>query len=113
MGVISRRTLLKLLGTGAATVGAGCAPAAPPETPRQAVARMLALEGPESVWIGTLDDRSLSDLRDALSGAARPASRASMQFLARMLDHRSRLFVYVHYPAVADRRSVCDGLLRE
>ncbi len=109
---ISRRTLLKVLGAGAASAGAACGTPAPPEAPRQGAARLLGLEGPERAWLDGLKDDDVQEIYEALSGRHAP-TRRSAQLVARLVDHRSRLFAYVHYPAVADRRSVCDGLLRE
>lgn len=106
---IARRRLLKLLGCAAAGL-AGCAPA---ETPREGIARLLDLDGAEQQWLNVLDEREQRELYDILSDPQPETMRRAERLMMKVLSPRSRLFAFVGYPAAADRRTGCDGLVFE
>lgn len=79
----------------------------------QAIVRILGLLPAEVGWLAHLTPEAQRELRDALErpGGDRTARAVDLTFP--VLGARSRTFAFVGYPAVADRRSVCDGLLAE
>lgn len=106
---VNRRTVLKLLASCAAACGIGCGQ---PESPREGLVRLLELEGEEVAWLDVLSDAEQRDLYEGLSGGQGGAPR-TIQLLAKIIQPRSRLFAFVGYPALTNRRTVCDGLVRE
>ena len=104
-----RRALLKLLGGCTAAGLAGCAAA---ETPREGLERIFDLSGDERRWVDALTEAEQRDLFERLTGPE-AASPQAVRLVAKMLGPRSRLFAFVGYPPAQDRRSVCDGLIRE
>jgi hypothetical protein len=108
---LDRRTLLKLLGGCTAAGIAGCTAA---ETPREGLARLFDLAGDEQRWVDALSQDEQRELFDLLTqpGVEEVSPRA-VRLVSKLLDGRSRLFAFVRYPAAADRRSICDGLVRE
>jgi hypothetical protein len=109
MTELDRRTLLSLLGGVAAAGLAGCAG---PETPRDGLTRLLGLVADQADWLDVLNDVEQTDLYAALTSADRATPRA-VALLAKLLAPRSRLMAFVGYGQVSNRRTVCDGLLRE
>jgi hypothetical protein len=107
---LARRSLLKLLGGCAAAGVAGCAAS---ETPREGLARLLDLVGEEQRWLDALTESGQRELYDLLSHSPPKATARAVRLVAKVLAPRSRLFAFVRYPTVPDRRSVCDGLIRE
>jgi hypothetical protein len=107
---VDRRAVLKLLG-GCTVAGiAGCSPA---ETPREGIARLFDLAGDEQAWIDALSQDEQRELYDLLADPEPEANPRAVRLVSKMLGARSRLFAFVRYPAALDRRSVCDGLIRE
>ena len=106
---LERRALLKLIGGCAAAGLAGCAGA---ETPHDGLVRVFDLQPSERAWVGALSAAEQRELYDRLSGSA-PADARAVSLTAKLLGGRSRVFAFVGYPPVPDRRSVCDGLIRE
>jgi hypothetical protein len=106
---LDRRALLKLLGGCTAAGLAGCAGG---ESPREGLVRLFDLSGDERGWLDALTEAEQRDLYDRLTGPE-AASPQAVRLVAKMLGPRSRLFAFVGYPPVQDRRSVCDGLIRE
>jgi hypothetical protein len=107
---LDRRSLLKLIGGCTVASLAGCAPT---ESPREGLVRLLDLNGDEQPWLDALDGGEQRELYDLLSGPEPAASPRAVALVAKLLGPRSRLFAFVRYPPVPDRRSVCDGLIRE
>lgn len=106
---LERRALLKILGGCAAAGLAGCAAR---ETPHDGLIRLFDLEGEERAWLAALPSTEQRELYDLLTGP-NPADARAVRLTAKLLGGRSRLFAFVGYPPVPDRRSVCDGLIRE
>jgi hypothetical protein len=107
---LNRRTLLTLVGGGSVAGWLGCGP---PESPREGLVRLLGLKSDEIAWLDILSDAEQSELHASLSSGQDSTTARTVQLVARVLTPRSRLFAFVGYPAVADRRTVCDGILRE
>jgi hypothetical protein len=105
---LSRRALLTLLG-GSVAGWIGCGR---DESPRQGLVRLLGLNGDEIAWIDVLSDVEQRELHTALSSGQASTTR-TIELVTKMLRPRSRLFAFVGYPAMADKRTVCDGTLRE
>ena len=110
MTELDRRTLLSLLGGVAAAGLAGCAGSI--ETPRDGLTRLLGLVSDQADWLAVLDDVEQTDLYAALTSAD-PATPRAVALLTKVLAPRSRLMAFVGYGQVSNRRTVCDGLLRE
>ena len=106
---LDRRALLKLVGGCAAAGLAGCAAR---ETPHDGLTRLFGLEEEERTWVTALAPAEQRELYDLLTGPD-PAHARAVRLTAKLLGGRSRLFAFVGYPPVQDRRSVCDGLIRE
>ena len=106
---LDRRALLQLLGGCAAAGLAGCAAL---ETPPDGLIRLFGLEGDERAWVAALAEAEQRELYDLLTGPD-PAHARAVRLTAKLLGGRSRVFAFVGYPPVQDRRSVCDGLIRE
>ena len=106
---LNRRALLRLLGGCTAAGLAGCGGA---ETPGEGIVRLLDLSGDERRWVDTLNDTEQRELYGLLTGSD-PASPRAVGLIQKMLGRRSRLFAFVRYPQVQDRRSLCDGVIRE
>jgi hypothetical protein len=83
------------------------------ESDRDAVARLLGLLPNEAAWLNPLSPAELHDLREALEKPGHQATDRAAQLTFSLVGTRSRTFAYVGYPLVNDKRSVCDGLLRE
>jgi hypothetical protein len=83
------------------------------EPDRQAIVRILGLSASELAWLERLAPDALRELRDGLErpGGERTARAVDLTF--HVIADRSRTFAFVGYPALPDRRSVCDGLLAE
>jgi len=106
---LNRLTLLTLLGSSAV---AGWIRCGRPESPRQGLAWRLGLTGNEIAWLDVLSDVEQQDLHVSLSGGQGNTAR-TIQLVARVLRPRARLFAFAGYPALANRRTVCDGTIRE
>ena len=106
---LDRRALLMLIGGCAAAGLAGCATT---EAPDDGLVRLFDLQPDERKWVATLSDTEQRELYDLLSGSD-PADARAVRLTAKLLGGRSRVFAFVGYPPVQDRRSVCDGLIRE
>ncbi len=107
---LDRRSLLKLLGGCTAAGIAGCAA---PEAPRDGLARLFDLVGEEQRWVDALSQAEQRELYDLVSRPEPVVNPRAVGLVAKFLGPRSHLFAFVRYPAVVDRRSVCDGLIRE
>ena len=107
---LDRRTLLRLLGGSLAAGVAGCGTA---ETPRAGLARIFNLAADEQRWLDALTDAEQRELYDLVANPEFAGNRRAVSLIAKLLGPRSRLFGFVRYPAVQDKRSVCDGLVRE
>jgi hypothetical protein len=107
---LARRTLLRLLGGSLAAGVAGCGAA---ETPREGLARVFGLAAGEQRWLDALSAAEQRELYDLVSNPESVANRRAVSLIAKLLGPRSRLFGFVRYPAVQDKRSLCDGLVRE
>ena len=106
---LDRRTLLTLLGGSAVAGWIGCASQ---ESPRAGLVRLLGLNSHEITWLDVLSEDEQRDLHEGLSNGQGNMAR-TVQLVARVLRPRSRLFAFVGYPALANTRSVCDGIIRE
>lgn len=106
---LNRRTLLTLVG-GSVAGWIGCGP---PESPHQGLVRLLGLKDDEIAWLDVLSEAEQRELHTSLSSGQDSTTARTVQLVTRVLTPRSRLFAFVGYPAVADRRTVCDGILRE
>jgi hypothetical protein len=106
---LNRRALLRLLGGCTAAGLAGCAAE---ESPRDGIVRLLDLSGDERQWVDTLSDSEQRELHALLSGSD-PAGPRAVRLIQKMIGRRSRLFAFVGYPQVPDRRNLCNGVIRE
>jgi hypothetical protein len=79
----------------------------------QAIGRLLGLERSELSWLDALPPAAQRELRAALEQPADGSIDRAVAHTFAVMGHRSRTFAFVGYPAVNDRRSVCDGLLPE
>jgi hypothetical protein len=105
-----RRRFARVLG------GALCAPfwaCRRGEPDLQAIGRLLGLERSELSWLDALPPAAQRELRAALEQPAEGNIDRAVAHTFAVMGHRSRTFAFVGYPAVNDRRSVCDGLLPE
>lgn len=107
---LSRRGLFRLAFGSA--VASGCARIAPEAPVRTRLAARLGLEPGQAAWLDGVRERRQERLLGALDDDA-PLGAEALDSLRDVIGPRSRLFAYVGYPEVADRRSVCDGLVRE
>jgi hypothetical protein len=107
---LARRTLLRLLGGSLAAGVAGCSPA---ETPREGLARLFDLAGDEQRWLDALSTAEQRELYNLVANPESVVNRRAVSLIAKLLGPRSRLFGFVRYPGVQDKRSLCDGLVRE
>jgi hypothetical protein len=78
-----------------------------------AIARMLGLQPGELSWLERMPADTRRELRGALEQPAGERADRAVALTFSLLGTRSRTFAFVGYPAVNDRRSVCDGLLAE
>jgi hypothetical protein len=62
--------------------------------------------------VDVLNDGEQRELHGLLSGSD-PANPRAVRLIQKMIGRRSRLFAFVRYPQVADRRSLCNGVIRE
>jgi len=97
-----------MLGGSAVAGWVGCAQ---PESPRQGLVRLLGLNSNEIAWLDVLSDDEQRELHERLSDSQ--GNTRTIQLVARVLGPRSRVFAFLGYPALANRRSVCDGTVRE
>ncbi|MGH9369942.1 MAG: hypothetical protein ACRD15_00255 [Vicinamibacterales bacterium] len=107
---VDRRTILKLIGGCTAAGIAGCTAA---EAPREGLVRIFDLAGDEQHWVDVLSPDEQRELYDLLARPEPEGHPQAVRLVSKLLGARSRLFAFVRYPAVLDRRSVCDGLVRE
>ena len=107
---MDRRRFAQLLGTAAFAPLWGCRRS---EGDQQTIVRILGLQPGEVAWLERLKPAEQRELREALErpGDGRTDRAAHLAFS--MMGTRSRTFAFAGYPAVEDRRSVCDGLLAE
>ena len=97
----------------------GCAALAPvwacrrKEPDEQAIVRLLGLGTSEASWVERLTPDERRQLRDALERPGDGRTERAVHLAFSILGTRSRTFAFAGYPAVEDRRSVCDGLLTE
>ena len=73
--------------------------------------RLLELDCEEVAWLEGLSDLEQRDLYENLSSGQ--GSSRTTELLAKVIGPRSRLFAFLDYPTLTNRRTVCDGLLRE
>lgn len=106
---ISRRALLSLL-SGSALARALPAAAAP--RPDDGLVRLLQLTASEAAWLRDLTSKERGELAAGLQ-ARGPVAAHTLHLAQKLLSRRSHLFPYLGYPQVEDKRSVCDGLVRE
>ncbi len=110
--LLDRRAILALLA--ATCPAAALSPAATSRSTTDALVDAIGLEPGERAWLTELSAAERQELYEALVKAHDlPVAPRMLDLLTRILGPRSRLFAFVDYPAVADIRSVCDGLLRE
>jgi hypothetical protein len=110
---LDRRELLRLV---SGLVAAMALPegAAAAEAKSSPLGSVLGLRAEQEFWLEDLTGDERGELLQALTeGGTGPVSARTLDLLAKLLGRRSRLYGYLDYPAVADTRSVCDGLLRE
>jgi hypothetical protein len=107
---MQRRRFAQLLGSVALAPLWACGT---PEPDADAVARLLGLDAAERSWLGPLTPEQLRELRDGLEKPGGPARDRATRLVFSLVGNRSRTFAFVGYPAVNDRRSVCDGLFIE
>jgi hypothetical protein len=105
-----RRRFAQLLGTAALAPFWGCRPS---EGDRDAIVRLLGLLPAEVTWLERLKPAEQRELREALERPADGRTDRAAHLAFSMMGTRSRTFAFAGYPAVEDRRSVCDGLLAE
>jgi hypothetical protein len=105
-----RRRFSQLLGSAALAPLWGCSA---PEPDTDAVARLLGLDAAERSWLTSLNAEQLRDLRETLEKPGGQATDRASRLVFSLVGNRSRTFAFVGYPAVNDRRSVCDGLFIE
>ena len=72
----------------------------------------MGLAVDQADWLDVLDDAEQTDLYGALTNPGEATPRA-VGLLAKVLAPRSRLLAFVGYGQTSNRRSVCNGLLRE
>ena len=85
----------------------------PDEGDQQAIARLLGLGPGEGAWLERLKPGEQRELREALESPGDGGADRAVNLIFSMMGTRSRTFAFAGYPAVEDRRSVCDGLLAE
>jgi hypothetical protein len=105
-----RRRFAQLLGSAALAPLWACGTTEPDA---DAVARLLGLDAAERSWLTPLTPVQLRELRDALEKPRGQATDRAVRLAFSLVGNRSRTFAFVGYPAVNDRRSVCDGLFIE
>ena len=105
-----RRRFSQLLGGVLLAPLWGCRPG---EADDVAVARILGLKPEEAAWLEQLGPEARRDLRAALESPGGRQTARAVDLTFSLVGNRSRTFAFAGYPVVADRRSVCDGLLRE
>jgi hypothetical protein len=88
----------------------GCRPGGSDE---QALVRLLGLRPEETGWLDAMSADTRRELREALEHPDDSRTPRAVDLTFSLIGNRGRTFAFVGYPAVADRRSVCDGLLRE
>lgn len=105
-----RRRFAQLLAGMLAPLWGGCRPR---ESDTDAVARLLGLRPDERAWLTPLAPAHLEELRAGLETPEGARADRAVERAFDLLGHRRRTFAFVGYPQVNDRRSACDGLLRE
>jgi hypothetical protein len=75
------------------------------------IADLLELRGDERAWLTDLSDRNARRLLAGLTDPDRSADAARV--IAQLLNSRTRLSSFVHYPQVGSLRLACDGLIRD
>jgi hypothetical protein len=107
---MQRRRFSQLVATFLVAPLFGCRPGEPDE---QALVRLLGLRPEEADWIAGMSVDARRELRAALEQPGEAQTARAVDLTFSMMGNRGRTFAFVGYPDVADRRSVCDGLLRE
>lgn len=80
----------------------------------ETLSRLLGLGPGQEHWLADLTPLEQGQLRAALAaGGQQEAAPGTVQLLARVLGRRSRLYEFLGYPQAQDKRSMCDGLMRE
>jgi hypothetical protein len=105
-----RRRFAQLIGGAVLAPLWGCGPS---ESDKDALVRLLGLQPAEAAWLNPLSPAQLRELREALEKPGHHATDRAAQLAFPLVGTRSRTFAFVGYPLVNDKRSVCDGLLRE
>lgn len=105
-----RRRFAQLIGSAVFAPFWACGPS---ESDRDALVRLLGLQPTEATWLNPLTPAQLRELREGLEKPGQQATDRAAQLTFSLVGTRSRTFAYVGYPLVNDKRSVCDGLLRE
>ena len=83
------------------------------ESDLQALVRNLGLSNSELGWLDRFSPDQERELRDVLERPGGERTNRAVDLVFSLMGDRSRTFTFVGYPTVADRRSVCDGLLAE
>jgi hypothetical protein len=107
---VHRRRFAQLLGTAALGPFWACRTAT---EDREALAHLLGLQPPELTWLERLSPAEQRELRATLERPTADRTDRAVNVIFSMMGTRSRTFAFAGYPAVEDRRSVCDGLLAE
>jgi hypothetical protein len=105
-----RRRFAQLIGSAALAPFWACRRS---ESDRDAVVKLLGLQPSEAAWLNPLNPAQLREMREALEKPGHPPADRAAQLAFSLVGTRSRTYAYVGYPLVNDKRSVCDGLLRE
>jgi hypothetical protein len=107
---MQRRRFSQLVATVLVAPLWGCRPG---ESDEQALVRLLGLRPEEIDWISAMSEDTRRELRAALEHPGDSRTVRAVDLTFSLMGNRGRTFAFVGYPDVADRRSVCDGLLRE
>jgi hypothetical protein len=83
------------------------------ESDHRAIVQILGLSPSELVWLERLTPGAQRELRSALEQPGGERTTRAVDLTFPLIGDRSRTFAFVGYPELPDRRSVCDGLLRE
>jgi hypothetical protein len=107
---MDRRGFASILGSVALAPFWGCQRG---ESDYVALARTLGLSQTELGWLDTLPPDRMRELRNVLEQPGHERTEIAVDLVFSLIGDRSRTFAFVGYPALPDRRSVCDGLLAE
>jgi hypothetical protein len=106
---MDRRRFASIIGSVALAPLWGCAR----ESDSAALARTLGLSQAELGWLDRLPPGRMRELRTVLEQPGHRRTDVAVDLVFSLIGDRSRTFAFVGYPPLADRRSVCDGLLAE